>query len=53
MTLSFSINFNSLLHYRAIERDLEEYTEDWDLDAMLGGNKADAQVGPALVMVAA
>lgn len=46
MTLNFSINLNSLLHHCTIGRELEEYTEDSDLEAMRGRNEADAEVGP-------
>jgi len=52
MTLNPSINLNSLLHHCTIERDLEECPEDSDLDAMLGGNEADAGGAPIQVWVA-
>lgn len=51
MTSNFSINLNSLLHHCTFERELEECTEDSDLEAMRCGNEADAKVGPAPMRV--
>lgn len=45
MNLNPSINFNSLAHYRTIERKWETYTKEADLEAMLGVNEADTANG--------